>query len=229
MSDVDPPQRAEDRDQTVPPPPPDPPPPSTPAPPAIPGSEHPPSGPWAPPYASTFGSGGAPPPPGWGAPPDDAGGAASAWSQPSGARWPQQPQQPGWPPPSTAGWPQEQAGWPQQQGPSGAGFGPPLRNPSATASLVLGIIGIVTFWAVGIGVVLGILAVIFGGVGMSRSNALPERFQRGRAKAGIITGVAAIVLGVAFLVVVVVAFDDVDSDPANGICNEDRFLQDPDC
>ncbi len=94
---------------------------------------------------------------------------------------------------------------------------------------MLGIIGIVTFWAVGIGVVLGILAVIFGGVGMSRSNALPERFQRGRARAGIITGVAAIVLGVAFLAVVIVTFDDIDSDSSDGFCDEDRFIQDPDC
>jgi hypothetical protein len=24
-------------------------------------------------------------------------------------------------------------------------------------------------------------------------------------------------------------FDGINSDPSNGVCNEDRFLQDPDC
>ena len=36
-----------------------------------------------------------------------------------------------------------------------------------------------------------------------------------------------------FFVVAMVAFrdniDDIDSDPADGFCNEERFLQDPDC
>lgn len=97
--------------------------------------------------------------------------------------------------------------------------------------MVLGIISIVLFWTVGFGVLLGILAVIFGAIGMRKAEQLPGRLHRGRSLAGIITGAAGILLGIAFIVFVVAAADDVqiNSDPVDGFCDEGRFLQDPDC
>jgi hypothetical protein len=80
-------------------------------------------------------------------------------------------------------------------------------------------------------VLLGVLAVIFGAVGMRKAGQLPGRLHHGRGLAGVLTGAAGIVLGIAFVVLVVVAADEVDinTDPVDGVCEEDRFLQDPDC
>lgn len=111
-----------------------------------------------------------------------------------------------------------------------AGMAP--SNGMATAAMVLGIVGICLFWLAGIGALLGILAVIFGAIGLSKANATPGQPLKGRAKAGLITGVVAIVAGVAFFALVVSAVDDledINTDPSDGFCNTDRFLQDPDC
>ena len=100
--------------------------------------------------------------------------------------------------------------------------------------MILGIIGICLFWTFGFGVLLGILGIVLGAIGMSRADQLPGRHHRSRGLAGVITGVAAVVLGISFIVLVVAFagesdFADINTDPANGVCNEDRFFQDPDC
>lgn len=97
--------------------------------------------------------------------------------------------------------------------------------------MVLGIVSMVLFWTVGFGILLGVLAIIFGAIGMRKAGQLPGRLHRGRGLAGIITGAAGILLGIVFIVFVVAATDDVEinSDPVDGFCNQDRFLQDPDC
>lgn len=213
MSDLDPPQEPE-QGRSVPP-----------APPAPPqGDQEEQRGPWAPPYASIYGSTEAstPPPPPPPPPP---------WGQAQGAATPDAP--PTWPATGgggSPGWPPQAPGWPPQGGPGGGGpGGTAVSNPSATAALVLGITGIVAFWALGLGILLGVLAVIFGAIGMRRANGLPGQFRRGRAKAGLLTGIAAVILGIGFLLVAVAAFDEVNVDPADGVCDEDRFIQDPDC
>lgn len=103
----------------------------------------------------------------------------------------------------------------------------------ATASLVLGIISIVTFWTFGFGVLLGILAIIFGVLGINRAKETPDKIHIGRAKAGLITGILGTIGGVLFFAVIFVflgdAIDEIDSDFPDGVCNPDRFLQDPDC
>lgn len=63
----------------------------------------------------------------------------------------------------------------------------------ATAALVLGILALITCWTVIGGVLLGLLAVIFGIVGLRRANR-GLAFGRGRAIAGIILGVLGIVV-----------------------------------
>ena len=118
--------------------------------------------------------------------------------------------------------------------PQAVGVAPPT-NGMATASMVLGIIGLCLFWALGLGGLLGLLAVIFGGVGMSRSSTLPGQYLRGRAKAGLAMGIIAMVASGIFFVATIAAVDDavedleIDSDPPNGVCDMDRFMQDPDC
>ncbi len=63
----------------------------------------------------------------------------------------------------------------------------------ATAALVLGILALVTCWTVIGGVLLGLLAVIFGIVGLRRANR-GLALGRGRAIAGIILGLLGIVV-----------------------------------
>jgi O-antigen ligase len=108
----------------------------------------------------------------------------------------------------------------------------------ATAAMVLGIIALVTFWFCGLGFLVGVIAVVLGVLGMSAAKKLPGQPLLGRAKAGVIMGGIAIVLGLAaflFLVVLGNAFDDntndfqINTDPSNGVCDQSRFLQDPDC
>jgi hypothetical protein len=72
------------------------------------------------------------------------------------------------------------------------------RNGSGTAALVLGIVAVVLCWSVVGGIVLGILAVIFGIVGRGRANR-GEATNRGSATAGIVTGVIGIILAGALI------------------------------
>lgn len=79
-------------------------------------------------------------------------------------------------------------GYPAPYPPSGAA----PRNGMGTAGLVLGIIGVVLCWSPP-GFILGILAVIFGGVGLGRSKR-GEATNRGAAMAALILGIVAIAL-----------------------------------
>lgn len=112
---------------------------------------------------------------------------------------------------------------------------PTATNGMATAALVLGILSICLFWFTGVGIILGILAIIFGALGLKRANEVPTKPLSGRAKAGLITGIVGTLAGILFVVIAIVAFEDViddleiDSDPSDGVCDEDRFIQDPDC
>lgn len=113
----------------------------------------------------------------------------------------------------------------------------------ATTALVLGILSICLFWAFGFGVVLGVLAIVFGILGKNKASTLPAQFAGGRAIAGLVTGAVGTVLGVGFFLLVIAAgnaavdefdrisdeIDEIDTDPADGVCDEDRFWQDPDC
>lgn len=73
-----------------------------------------------------------------------------------------------------------------------------IRNGAGTAALVLGIIAIVLSWTVVGGIVLGILAVVFGIVGRGRASR-GEATNRGSATAGIVTGVIGVVLAGALI------------------------------
>jgi hypothetical protein len=112
-------------------------------------------------------------------------------------------------------WEEPAAGWwqdgaypvpPTKQRPSPTGF--------AVAALALGIVGILMSWVPIVGLVMGVLAVTFGAVAIGRTSSLPARPDRGKALAGIITGVLAVMVSIAFGVLAVVAMDDSGDAPA---------------
>ncbi|MFE3473250.1 MULTISPECIES: DUF4190 domain-containing protein [unclassified Streptomyces] len=98
-------------------------------------------------------------------------------------------------------------------------WGPQPSNGLGTAALVLGIISVVGFCMYGVNIVLGILALIFGIIGLGRAKR-GEATNRGMAIAGIITGSVGIVLGSVLLGFIIWAV-------ANGEDFEDGYEDDP--
>jgi hypothetical protein len=98
-------------------------------------------------------------------------------------------------------------------------------NGLAIASMVLGILWI--YW------VGSILALVFGYIAKGQIDRSAGRQSgRGMAIAGIVLGWIGVAV-LALVIVLAIAFaDDIDrinTDERNGICNEDRFFEDPDC
>ena len=158
---------------------------------------------------------------------------------PSGQSDPGAPPPPGWWQASDGNWypPQGQSAAPPP--PSAYPMAPP-SNGMATAALVLGILSICLFWAMGIGVILGVLATIFGVLGRKKARTLPGEYASGRAMAGLVTGIIGAVISALFFMLVVVAANDaaneferigneINSDAPDGRCDRDRYWEDPDC
>jgi hypothetical protein len=74
-------------------------------------------------------------------------------------------------------------------------------NGLAVAALVVGIVGLVLFWTVWGGLILGILGIVFGAVGISKANRGAP--NKGMATAGLVLGAVALVASVLFTVAVV--------------------------
>ena len=85
-------------------------------------------------------------------------------------------------------------------------------NGMATASLVLGVVALCLFWLFAVGLVLGVMAIVFGVLGMRKAGQLPGRFLHGRAKAGFVTGVVATVASIAFFVTLIPVAVEVESE-----------------
>jgi hypothetical protein len=94
---------------------------------------------------------------------------------------------------------------------------PAPTNGLATAGLVCGIVGLVLFWTIWGGIILGILGIVFGAVGRGRaSQGAPNR---GQATAGLTLGVAAVIGSILFTILL-----------ANVISSsEDKFDQIAEC
>lgn len=95
------------------------------------------------------------------------------------------------------------------------GMPPPFpqqpRNGLGVAALVIGIVGVLIalvpfmFW---LGAILGLLALIFGIIGMGKANK-GEATNKGSALTGVITGALAIVISIVWVVVLATAVKDV--------------------
>lgn len=104
-------------------------------------------------------------------------------------------------------------------------------NGLAVASLITGILSFLC-----VGLLFGPIAVILGILGRKKANDEMAGSGAGMALAGIITGVLGFLISGAFVLFTFVLadtavdnLDDFNSDPSNGVCNEDRYWQDPDC
>lgn len=73
-------------------------------------------------------------------------------------------------------------------------------NGMAVAALVLGIIGLVLFFTIWGGILLGILAIVFGALG--RSKAKEGAPNRGLATAGFVLGIVAFISSLLFLALI---------------------------
>jgi hypothetical protein len=72
------------------------------------------------------------------------------------------------------------------------------RNGLGTGALIVGILALVTSWTVVGGIVLGLLAVIFGAVGRGRAKR-GEATNGGSAVAGLVLGVVSVIIAVVLL------------------------------
>jgi hypothetical protein len=103
---------------------------------------------------------------------------------------------------------------------------PAPTNPLATTALILGICGVVLFWTVWLGIILGVLAIIFGGIGLSRAkNGAPNK---GMATAGLVLGIVSVVLGVVFIAAIF-SFGDSAQDQFDRIEYCLDHQRDPSC
>jgi len=75
----------------------------------------------------------------------------------------------------------------------------PNNSGLCVAAMVLGIIAIVLFWAPFFGIVLGILATIFGAVGIP-SSAKKGQAGKGMGIAGLIMGIIALAINIIFII-----------------------------
>jgi hypothetical protein len=104
---------------------------------------------------------------------------------------------------------------------------PTSTNGLAVAAMVLGIL-----WIYWIG---STLALVFGYVAKGQiDRSAGRQTGRGVAIAGIVLGWIGFGFLALFLVLAVAfrdgdGFDGINSDPSDGVCNEDRFMEDPDC
>lgn len=88
----------------------------------------------------------------------------------------------------------------------------PAENGMATASFVLGIAGLCLFWLFGVGLVLGVLAVVLGALGMRHAKRLPGEGLRGRARTGLVIGLVATIASAALIAWTMPSSVDVDGD-----------------
>lgn len=97
----------------------------------------------------------------------------------------------------------------------GAGYGQqgwqqPPSNGMGVTSMVLGIIAVAGFCMYGLGIVLGVLALIFGIIGMKKANR-GEATNRGMAIAGVVLGAIGTLVSAVFLAFIIWAIVEGES------------------
>ncbi|MEW1548747.1 DUF4190 domain-containing protein [Streptomyces tsukubensis] len=89
---------------------------------------------------------------------------------------------------------------------------PSLQNGKGTTAMVLGLCALSSFYVYGVpAIVLGILAVIFGVIGIRKAKR-GEADNGSQARIGLVTGAIGIALGAAFLVLVAVFWEHLPED-----------------
>ncbi|MET4926365.1 DUF4190 domain-containing protein [Streptomyces sp. PSRA5] len=105
-------------------------------------------------------------------------------------------------------------GYPGYSGYGQAGWQPGPANGMGVAAMTLGILSICLFCLYGVGIVLGVLAVIFGVVGRKRAER-GEATNSGQALSGIIMGTIGIVIGAVAIGLLVWGITDAINDDNN--------------
>jgi hypothetical protein len=83
---------------------------------------------------------------------------------------------------------------------------PPVQtNGLAVAAFVLGIVGVVLFWTLLGGLILGLLATVFGAMGLARAKRGAP--NKGMAIAGLVLGIVAMLLTLFWISTMVVSFE----------------------
>ncbi|MFI1099528.1 DUF4190 domain-containing protein [Streptomyces melanogenes] len=111
-------------------------------------------------------------------------------------------------------------GYPGYGHPGWTGMGAPL-NGFGTTALVLGIVSVVLFCLWGLGVILGILALVFGFLGRGRAKR-GQATNGGQALAGIILGAVGVVVSAVFLGLMIWAVTN-DEDGSDSSDYDDPF------
>lgn len=99
------------------------------------------------------------------------------------------------------------AGYPGYPGYGQTGWQPSPANGMGITAMVLGIVATVLFCLYGLGIVLGVLALIFGFIGRARVRR-GEATNGGMALAGIILGAVGVVISAVFLALVIYAINE---------------------
>jgi FtsH-binding integral membrane protein len=100
---------------------------------------------------------------------------------------------------------------------------PAMSNGLATAALVCGIVGVVLFFTIWVGLILGVLAIVFGAVGRSRAGQGAP--NKGQATAGLWLGIVAVAVSLIFMIVLASWVTTVSGDRFPEIV---RCIDDPD-
>jgi hypothetical protein len=80
------------------------------------------------------------------------------------------------------------------------------NNGMAIAALVLGIVSLVLFFACGAGALAGVLAIVFGFIGIGKAKEIGK--GRGMSLAGLILGLVGIIGGILVLVLVIIGINN---------------------
>ncbi|MGW5423557.1 DUF4190 domain-containing protein [Streptomyces sp. NPDC003943] len=147
-------------------------------------------------------------------PPPVAPGGAFGYPTPPAAATPPQQTGYGYPAPASA-YPSYGAGAYGQPGYGQPGWGQPApSNGMGTAAMVLGIIAVAGFCLWGFGALLGILALIFGIIGLKKAGR-GEATNRGMAIAGVVLGAVGILIGAAFLALMIWSINHADTSDSS--------------
>lgn len=80
------------------------------------------------------------------------------------------------------------------------------KNGIALAGMILGIISLALFWTGTIGAICGVLAIIFGFVGLNKVKADADlAHTKGKAKGGLIMGIIGLILSIVWIVLIMMA------------------------